>query len=452
MTHFKSINPFNLELIAEYRTHSISEVQKKIENADTSFQEWKNSSSEFRSDCLLKLASTFRKKKTTYAALITSEMGKPITEALAEMEKCAATCEYYAYHLDTLLQNKNLASNASRTYVRYQPLGTILGIMPWNFPFWQAIRFAIPCIAAGNTILLKHAPNVTGCSIALENAFAESGFPACIYQSLVVENEKVAYILQDFRVKGVSVTGSEKAGKAVASLAGANIKKSVLELGGSDPFIILQDADIEKAATIGLQSRLQNAGQVCVSAKRFIVEANVKDAFVDAIQKQLPAWRPNDPTLPSTKLGPMARIDLAENIERQYYQTLEQGAKSLTDFTRTGCMVAPMLLDNVPSKSVAFQEETFGPLIAICSVKDAEEALYVANDTPFGLGASIFSNDVAKAEDLASKINAGIVFVNEMVKSDPSYPIGGIQLSGYGRELFNFGMHEFMNAKVIRVP
>ena len=451
MSYFISTNPYNLQPIEEYKCHTFSDILQKITFADVSFQNWKSTSSAHKSDCLIKLAAVLRKNKTNYAAIITAEMGKPITESLAEIEKCASTCEYYANNIDTFIESKAIQTNAKKTYILYQPLGIILGIMPWNFPFWQVFRFVIPAISAGNTVLLKHAPNVTGCSLAIEKAFKEAGFDDFVYQSLIIENDLTESILQDFRVKGVSLTGSEKAGSAVASLAGKYLKKSVLELGGSDPFIVLKDADIQKAAKLGIQSRLQNAGQVCVSAKRFIVEETVKEEFVQAILAQLANWKPNDPTSPTTKMGPLARIDLADNIERQYREAIIQGAKSLTNFDRENCLMYPMILDNVTPESIAFSEETFGPLIAISTVKNDTQAIELAKKTTFGLGASIFSADIEKAEKLALEINAGIVFVNDLVKSDPRFPIGGINHSGYGRELSYFGMHEFMNVKVLRI-
>ena len=451
MRQFISTNPYTLQSIAEYKCHSLGEVQEKISFADNTFRTWKTSSTQRKSDCLIRLAEILRKNKANYAAIITAEMGKPITESLAEIEKCESTCQYYADNIDVLLARKAIQTEAHKTYITYQPLGIILGIMPWNFPFWQVFRFAIPTISAGNTVLLKHAPNVTGCGLAIEQAFKEAGFDGGVYQALIIENGLTESILQDFRVKGVSLTGSEKAGSAVASLAGKHLKKSVLELGGSDPFIVLKDADIQKAAQIGIQSRLQNAGQVCVSAKRFIVEETVKEEFVQAVLNLLPNWKPEDPMLPTTKMGPLARTDLAENIERQYRETLSQGATSLSNFYRENCLVYPMILDNVHSESIAFTEETFGPLIAISSVENETQAIELANKTSYGLGASIFSRDIEKAERLALEVNAGLVFVNGMVKSDPRFPIGGINNSGYGRELSYFGMHEFMNAKVLRI-
>lgn len=449
MNYFTSINPYNLQPILEYKCHTFNDVQEKITLSDNAFRSWKSASSEHKSDCLIRLATVLRKNKTSYAATITAEMGKPITESLAEIEKCATTCEYYANNIDVFVKPKAIQADVENTFVAYQPLGIILGIMPWNFPFWQVFRFAIPTISAGNTVLLKHAPNVTGCSLAIEQAFNEAGFDDFVYQSLIIENSLTESILQDFRVKGMSLTGSEKAGSAVASLAGKYLKKSVLELGGSDPFIVLNDADIQKAAELGIQSRLQNAGQVCISAKRFIVEETVKDEFLQAILNQLSIWKPNDPTFATTKMGPLARIDLADNIERQYRETIRHGAKSLVTFHRENCLVYPMILDNVHQESIAFTEETFGPLIAISAVQNERQAIELANKSTYGLGASIFSTDVEKAEKLALEINAGIVFVNGLVKSDPRFPIGGINNSGYGRELSYFGMHEFMNAKTV---
>lgn len=451
MGFFQSIDPFTLQIVEAHAWHSSKEIATKITKADTAFSHWRKLTPQQKGAFFLKLSAVLLKNKLYNAQMATSEMGKPIKEALAEVEKCALVCEYYAKNAHNYTQDQIIATEAQKTYITFQPLGIILGIMPWNFPFWQVVRFAIPTLMAGNTVLLKHAPNVLGCAKLIEAAFVEAGFPEGIFQLLVTDTNSVKSILEDSRVKGVSLTGSEKAGRIVGALAGANLKKSVLELGGSDAFLVLKDANIKKAAEVGLQSRLQNAGQVCISAKRFIVEASVKEQFVEEVLNRITEWKPADPKLESTKMGPMARIDLAENIEKQYRTSLEQGAVALTPFHREQCLVHPMILDEVHPNTVAFCEETFGPLVAIATVENEQEALAWANKSAFGLGATIFSEDIAKAEQLALQINAGIVFVNAQVKSDPRFPIGGINNSGYGRELSVLGVQEFTNPKTIYI-
>ena len=451
MKRFQTINPYTLQVINDYEIDPVPLIQHKIKLAGNASRYWGNVKIWEREEILKKLGSLLRQNKTIIAALITEEMGKPITESLAEVEKCALTCEYYGNNLTKFLDQQEVHTEYLKSYIAYQPLGVILGIMPWNFPLWQVIRFAVPTIAAGNVVLLKHAPNVLGCSKNLENIFLDAGFPEGVFQNLVVDTEVIKDILSDSQIKGVSLTGSERAGKSVAALAGSNIKKSVLELGGNDPFIVLKDADLDKAASVALQSRMQNGGQVCISAKRWIVEESVKEAFTEKIMKQVHHWKPEDPMLMTSKMGPLARLDLAENIEAQYKEAIKQGAVSLTEFSRENCMVQPMILDNVSHESVVIREETFGPLAAIVSAKTEEYAIALANDSRFGLGATIFTEDKDKGEKFALKINAGIVFVNELVKSDPRFPVGGTGNSGYGRELGRMGVHEFVNAKTVIV-
>ena len=451
MNCFQTINPYTFVSIAEHLIDSESIVQQKINASQDAFRYWGILKHWPKAEILKKLAILLRVNKTFLGSQITAEMGKPITESLAEVEKCALTCEFYATHAATFLQNQDVKSEFIKSYISYQPLGIILGIMPWNFPLWQVIRFAIPTLSAGNVVLLKHAPNVLGCSKSLENLFLEAGFPEGVFQSIVVETESIKAIIGDSRIKGVSLTGSESAGRAVASLAGNHIKKSVLELGGNDPFVVCKDADLDKAVAAAIQSRMQNAGQVCISAKRIIVEQSVKDEFNSRFLKLVPNWTPGDPTLPSTKMGPLARIDLAENIEKQYNEAVKHGAVSLTNYHRDNCLVYPMVLDNVCHASIAFREETFGPLAAIISAKTEEYAIALANDSCFGLGATIFTEDREKGERLAQSINTGTVFVNEPVRSDPRFPVGGINNSGYGRELGSMGLMEFVNVKSLIV-
>lgn len=451
MSVFQSINPYDQSIVGTYPLFDNAHIEKKISNAENAFRTWQTVPLTQKGEFLSKIANLFRQQHQQLATLITSEMGKPISEAFAEIEKCALTCEFFAQHSEAFLRDDTIHTEAKETFITFQPLGTILGIMPWNFPFWQVIRFAAPTLMAGNTVLIKHAPNVVGCALALERVFLEAGLPEGVFSNLIVDIEPIGKILHDGRIKGVSLTGSERAGRAVASLAGNHLKKSVLELGGSDAFIVLKDADLELATEIGLRSRLSNAGQVCISAKRFIVQKEVKDAFVAKLLKDLINWQPENPLLTNTKMGPLARIDIADAIERQYFATIRQGANSITQFRRDNCIVHPMLLENVPAHSVAFQEETFGPLIAITTASTEEEAIALANNSSFGLGASVFTPDIEKGLALAKQIAAGAVFINEQVRSDPRFPIGGINHSGYGRELGSLGIKEFTNAKTVYV-
>ena len=449
MKSFQTINPYTLQIIGEHEIETSNSIQTKISKANEVFRYWGNVKSWEKSDILKRTAALLRLNKTVLSVIITQEMGKPITESLAEVEKCASTCEFYGNNHAEFIQDQEIKTEFYKSYVAYQPLGVILGIMPWNFPIWQVIRFAIPTLTAGNVVLLKHAHNVLGCAKMLESIFLEAGFPEGVFQNLVIDTENVKEIIADHRVKGVSLTGSEKAGRDVASIAGSNLKKSVLELGGNDPFVVLKDADLDKAATIALQSRMQNAGQVCISAKRWIVEEGVKEVFVVKILDRIREWNPSDPLLHTTKMGPLARPDLAENIEKQYNEAIGKGAISLTEFKRDNNLVYPMILDNVGHESIAFREETFGPLAAIISAKNEDYAIALANDSCFGLGATIFTEDIDKGEKLALKINSGIVYVNGLVKSDPRLPVGGINNSGYGRELGSMGLMEFVNIKSI---
>ncbi len=449
MKFFQTINPYNLQKIAEHEIESSNSIQTKLSLANSAFRYWCSVKSWQKTEILKKTASLLRSNKTILAVAITEEMGKPITESLAEIEKCALTCDYYGQNHAELLEEQKIKTEFFKSYVTYQPLGIILGIMPWNYPFWQVIRFAIPTLTAGNVVLLKHAPNVLGCAKLLESIFLEAGFPEGVFQNLVINTENIKEIIADQRVKGVSLTGSEKAGSEVASISGCFLKKTVLELGGNDPFIVLKDADLDKAASVALQSRMQNAGQVCISAKRWIVEESVKDAFTAKVLKNLQEWVPADPMLQSTKMGPLARLDLAENIEKQYHAAVDKGAIPLNQFKRDNCLVTPVILDNVGHESVAFREETFGPLAAIISSKTEDYAIALANDSRFGLGATIFTEDLEKAEKIALRINSGIVYVNGLVKSDPRLPVGGINNSGYGRELGSMGLMEFVNVKSI---
>lgn len=446
---FSSINPYTQDLLETYSVDNEQAVEQKLQRADRAFADWSALSLPERMGYLHKTGDYLTANKARYGALITAEMGKITSEAIAEVEKCASACHFYADHAEAFLADLSIRTDARKSFVGYEPLGSVLAIMPWNFPFWQVFRFAAPALIAGNVGLLKHAPNTFGCALAIEEAFRNSGLPDGAFQSLLVDVPVVETLLKDQRVKAVTITGSGRAGASVASIAGGQIKKSVLELGGSDALIVLADADLEKAAETAVKSRMQNAGQSCIAAKRFIVEKSVKEQFTALVLAHIQAIKQGDPTDETTTMGPVARLDLADTIKRQYRDTLAQGATSLMGGNRSGCNVQPMLLDNVRPGMTAFDEETFGPLAVIIEAQDENDAIRLANQSNFGLGAALWTRDPDKAERLARQIQAGSVFVNSLMRSDPHVPFGGIKQSGFGRELSDIGMREFMNVKTI---
>jgi succinate-semialdehyde dehydrogenase/glutarate-semialdehyde dehydrogenase len=390
-------------------------------------------------------------KRDELAYTITLEMGKILKEAKAEVEKCATSCRYYAENAERFLAEENMPSGASKSYVRYDPIGAILAIMPWNFPYWQVFRFATPYLMGGNVALLKHAPNVCGTALAIEKIFLEAGYPEGVFQTLIIDVDTVPYIIDQNIVQGVTLTGSEFAGSKVAELAGRSIKKSVMELGGSDAFIVLEDADMQKAAEVATSSRMQNAGQSCIAAKRFIVVSKAVNDFMNAFEEQIKKLNQGDPFDENITTGPLARIDLAEKLENQLEDSIKKGAKLILGGHRSGCNFQPSLVLNVHEGMPAFDEEMFGPVASIIEANDESHAIEIANASRYGLGSSIWTNDIAKAEELAKDIDAGAVFINALVKSDPRYPFGGVKKSGYGRELSYFGIHEFMNIKTVYV-
>lgn len=448
---FKSIFPYTLETIAEYEVMNRSIVNNCLSLSEMAFINWRKTSFAERSKLMMNVAGILIKKRDEYATLITNEMGKAFKEAKAEVEKCATACKYFAEYAEGFLQPINMPSDASKSYVRYDPVGAILAIMPWNFPFWQVFRFAAPYLMAGNVALLKHAPNVSGVAISIENIFLEAGFPKGVFQTLIVDVDMVEDIINHDIVQGVTLTGSEFAGSQVAAITGKAIKKSVMELGGSDPLIIMEDADMEKAAQVAALSRMQNAGQSCIAAKRFIAVGKANEFFLYELEKQIQKLKQGNPFLEETTTGPMARIDLAEKVEEQFKQSIKNGAHLEMGGARNGCNFIPALLTNVKHGMAAYDEELFGPVASIIEAKDENAAIQIANNSRYGLGASIWTNDIEKAEVLASEINAGAVFINALVKSDPRYPFGGVKKSGYGRELSSFGIHEFMNIKTVYV-
>lgn len=446
----KSINPYTGKTIAEYDEYPSSKVDKIIIELQDGFDNWKSISLNKRCLYNIKMANLLESKKTFLAELITHEMGKPNSEALAEIEKCIWLCKYYSNPEVLGIDPVAIKTEAKYSGITFEPIGIIFAIMPWNFPFWQVFRFAIPCISAGNVVLLKHAPNVCGCSLAIEALFLEVFSEIRTFKSILIEAERSEEIIQQPYIKGVTITGSEKAGKSVASIAGKYLKKVVLELGGSDPFIVFEDANIEKCCKAAVRSRMLNAGQVCIAAKRFIVHESVFEKFIDAISLSINKLNIGDPMLPETEIGPMARPDLLDGIEKQVNDSIAKGAKVIIggkrDTLHNGFYL-PTLLTNITEDMPVFCEETFGPVAVLIPFKTDEEAIRLANNTRFGLGASIWTNDLVKAEIISKSIDSGCVFINSMVKSDPRLPFGGSKNSGMGRELTSLGVQEFMNIK-----
>ena len=449
MAVFQSIFPFNQTLVHEYRVMDDAAIDAAIQSAEKGFATWRNTSFSERGTVLNNAAGILRKNKESYAQLITREMGKVLPESIAEVEKCAWVCEYYAAHGESFLAEEIIEAGFHRSFVTYQPIGAVLAIMPWNFPFWQVFRYAAPTLMAGNVSLLKHAPNVCGCSLAIADLFIQAGAPEGVFQSLIIDTPVVEKILATNIVQAVTLTGSERAGISVAEIAGRNIKKSLLELGGSDALIVLKDADLQKAATVALQSRLLNAGQSCIGSKRFIVVQEVMDEFLHYLQEGIKQYTQGDPLQAGIKTGPLARLDLANNLAQQLVISVKQGAHLEYGGVSDGCNFMPSLLTNVRPGMAAFDQETFGPLAAVISAKDEKEAIALANLSPYGLAGSVWTKDVERGINIARQITTGAVFINSIVKSDPRLPFGGVKKSGYGRELGRLGILEFVNAKTI---
>lgn len=445
---FKSINPFSQEIIAEYEALTNSQLNKKLELAETAFKNWKNTSFQERADKMQKLANILRANKEKLGLIITSEMGKIISESIGEVEKSASNCDYYAEHAEQMLKDEYYDTPFKSMSV-YDPMGAVFAVMPWNYPFWQVLRYAAPAIMAGNVTLLKHASNVIGCAKAIENAFLEAGFPEGVFQHIGIEIGQVESVIAADIVHGITLTGSEGAGSSVAALAGKHIKKTVMELGGSDAFIVLNDANLEKAAEVAAHSRMLNAGQACICAKRFIVTEKVADEFVSLFAKSIQSLQQGDPLKKGIHLGPLARLDLAETLASQLEKSLKQGAKLIVGGEYENCNFQPTLIDFVAVDSIAFQEETFGPLATVSRAKDENDAVAIANNHRYGLAAAIWTEDREKAYKIARNIEAGNVFVNSLVRSDSRVPFGGVKKSGYGRELGAVGIKEFMNMKSV---
>ena len=447
-----SINPTTGEVIREFAELTSTEVQAKLTTADAAYQQWRTKSFAERAEFMKKIAVVLRDNAAKYGTIATAEMGKPITEAKAEVEKCATVCEYYAVNAEKFLTPEAAPSDASESFVRFDPMGTVLAIMPWNFPYWQLFRFAAGTIMAGNVVVMKHASNVQGCAAAIQEAFELAGFPPGIFQNLPISSGAVEAIIRDPRVIGVTLTGSEAAGRKVAATAADEVKKAVLELGGSDPFIVLAGADIVAAAKAAATSRLLNCGQVCLAAKRFIVEKSVAEQFLAEFKLAFEKIVVGDPTDPATQMGPLMSAKAVEEMDNQVQATITAGARLVTGGKKIdgpGAFYAPTILAGVTIEMPAFTEEIFGPVAAVITVKDADEAIAVSNDSQFGLSASLWTNDTDRAKQLATQLEVGSVFINGMVKSDPRLPLGGVKRSGFGRELYSFGIREFVNVKSI---
>ena len=445
----KSINPFTVKVIEEFEELSDSAIQKILAESASAFEKWKKSDFNSREELFNNTACILQDNKKALSLTITREMGKPVTESEAEIDKCAWVCNYYAENGRNFLSDEPIETDAYKSYIRYEPLGTILGIMPWNFPFWQVFRFAMPALMAGNTVLLKHASNVQGCAREIENVFNRSGFPPDVFRNLVIGSSKVDRIIQNDVVKGVSLTGSEIAGRNVGEIAGRNLKKSLLELGGSNAFVVLEDADIEKAAEIGVRARMMNAGQSCIAAKRFIVHRKVSEKFIDHFQHYLKKLKYGDPADYETNIGPLASVQQAMKVEEQVNISVEMGARILTGGRRIKAFYEPSVLLDVSPGMPVFDEEVFGPVAPVIIAEDTDEAVILAGATKFGLGVSLFTNDLDKAGELALHFKDGAVFINDLVKSDPRLPFGGTGRSGYGRELSIHGIREFVNVKTV---
>ena len=451
----KSIDPATGRELATFPELDEAGIEAAIAKGWASRHGWRDAGLEVRAAMMRSVAGVLRADKQRYAALLTAEMGKPIVEAESEVEKCAWTAGWIADNAARLLADEPTESTASESYVRFQPLGVVLAVMPWNFPFWQAFRAGLPALAAGNVMLLKHSSNVPQSALAIEEVFREAGVPEGVFQTLMIGSGAVERIIGDRRVAGVTLTGSEGAGSLVATAAGKALKKSVLELGGSDPFIVLRDADVAAAATVACRARNQNNGQSCIAAKRFIVEEAVADDFEALFAKAVGALKVGNPMDRGNQVGPLARADLVDDLERQVSESVRLGARALTGGKRLsnggGYYFQPTVLTNVRPGMPAYHEETFGPVAAVIRVKDAEDALRVANDTDFGLGSAIWTADVERAKKLAERVEAGLVFINGMVASDARLPFGGVKRSGYGRELGSYGIKEFVNIQTVWV-
>ena len=445
-------NPATGEVLQRYERHDRREIDARLDAAVRAQRTWRTTSFAERARVLHSAARILRERKREFALLCTREMGKPVAEAQAEIEKCAVTCDWFAEHGEALLAPEVIGSNATRSYVAFRPLGVLLAIMPWNFPFWQVFRAAAPALMAGNAIVLKHAANVTGCALAIEEVFRATELEPGAFATLLVDSRSMEPVILDERIACVTLTGSEAAGSSVGASAGKAIKKAVFELGGSDYFIVLADADLEKAAEIGVRARFQNTGQSCIAAKRFIVDDAIYDRFTELFVARTRALRIGDPTRDDTQIGPMARHDLRDDLAAQVRDTVKAGGKLLVGgepLPGAGAYYAPTVVGDVTPEMRMATEETFGPAAALFRARDVEHAIALANDARYGLGGNLWTRDIARAETLAARLESGQCFINGMTASDPRLPFGGVKKSGHGRELSEFGIREFVNIQTV---
>lgn len=450
----QSINPVTNQLLQTYTAYTKDEVNEKIQQTHQAWLQWKETGFEERAMLVRNMGAVLRKRKEEFAKLIALEMGKPIKAGRAEIEKCAVTCDYYADNAAAFLKEELVTTNASKSYVCFEPLGVVLAVMPWNFPFWQVFRFLAPALMAGNCGLLKHASNVPGSALTIEAIVKEAGSRIPVFQTLLIGSEAVSEVIEHPFIKAVTLTGSTDAGKKVAAKAASLVKKTVLELGGSDPYIILEDADLDKAAAICVDSRLNNSGQSCIAAKRFIPVASVEQEFTRLFKEKMAAKIIGDPLDENTQVGPQARADLRDDLHQQVLKSIDAGAVCILGGkipAGNNAFYPCTILTNVKKGMPAFDEELFGPVAAIISAKDEKEAIQIANDTNFGLGAAVFTTDLQRGEKVACQLQAGSCFVNALVRSDPRLPFGGIHESGYGRELGVYGIKEFVNIKTVYI-
>ncbi len=448
----QSINPATGERLRSFEPLADSQIEEKIERAAETFRRYRRIDVAARASMMARAAEILEAEKEEFGRLMTAEMGKPLRAAVEEAAKCAWNCRFYAEKAAEFLADEVISTGATRSFVRYQPLGPVLAVMPWNFPFWQVFRFAAPALMAGNVCLLKHASNVPQCALAIEEIFRRAGFPEGAFQSLLIGSGQVERVLDNPRVMAVTLTGSAPAGSSVASAAGERIKKTVLELGGSDPFIVMPSADVEEAAKTAVRARVINNGQSCIAAKRFIVAEEIADEFERRFVKGMESLKVGDPMDETTDVGPLATADLLETLEEQVQETVAQGGRILTGgerLMRAGNYFTPTVLTDIPADSPAYLEELFGPVASLFRVRDLDEAIRLANDTIFGLAASAWTNDEEERDRLIDEIESGLVFINAMVASDPRLPFGGVKTSGYGRELSREGIREFVNIKTV---
>jgi succinate-semialdehyde dehydrogenase/glutarate-semialdehyde dehydrogenase len=448
---FKTINPYNGKTVGQYVEHTETEISSMLNKSDLAFKKWRTIPLKERCKLLAKAGQVLRDNVEEYATMITLEMGKPIKESRGEVNKCARVCDYYAENAEAFLADEIIETDAQLSMVQHHPIGTVFAVMPWNFPFWQVFRYAAPALVAGNTGLLKHAANVFGCATKIEEVFTKAGFPEGVFQNLIVHHDKSESIISHAAVKAVTLTGSERAGSAVAQIAGKHIKKSLLELGGSNAFIVWEDADIDKAVETAVTARMMNAGQSCIAAKRFILVEAIYDEFVAKFTKAVAKLESGDPMSDSTSIGTLARKDLADQLQKQVQDSIKSGAELLHGGKQDNCYHEPTILGNVKPGMPAFDEETFGPLAAMIKAKDEMHAFELSEMSEFGLGVTVCTTDTKRALSMSHLVSDGAYFINELVKSDPRLPFGGEKKSGYGRELAKDGIMEFINRKTIYV-